>query len=447
MEYLFTKTPLVWALQSYWRDEAFSVILSQKPFLQLIQITANDFSPPLYYFILKIWIYFFGNSEIATRAFSVLMFFGLIFVSLRFLRTILNLSKFNTAIVTLLICFSPIFTYYAFETRMYSMIAFLSAYSWLALLSGKRKTFVVMSVLGLYTHYSQIFIFVSQLLYILIQDDKNFRLSISSAKLGIKNWSREIVGITVAYLPWVLYFISQHTDISSQGFWTAKPKILSLIHLPAILLTGYENDFWFSYNFSSITLSVVVLFSTIYYLLRRNGQFGKQKYNRLFWAFIIWLVVPGLLIFLIAQVGPSLFVPRYMIVSTISIYFAIGFALKRFNHPALYLFIVIFFWQCNSYQEIQIKNRTKDDVAKVMKFVNTHTSPNDYLLLESELDFHLAQLYFKNPDKVYIVGKKYEDLPRYIGKSLIPSNQVFEHVPPDLTGYWYTNSREIRTIK
>lgn len=444
MEYLLTKTPLVWWLQSYWRDEAFSIILAQKPTLQLIETTAKDFSPPLYYLVLKIWIFVFGNSEIATRALSVIMFLGLVFITLRFLRQKIRLSKAKTAIVLVLICFSPILTYYAFETRMYSMIAFLSAYSWIALLSGKRKVFVITSALALYSHYSQIFVFASQLLYILIQDG---RFNITSAKLSVSTWSREIIAIIISYLPWVIYFIYQHSDIYSQSFWTSKPSLSNLINLPAVLLTGFEKDSWFSYDLGPLTLTIVIFLFTIFFLLYRQKLIIESGRANLFFAFVIWLLVPGTLIFSLAQFGPSLYLPRYMIVSTISIYLVVGYALKRFEHAALYLFLIFFLWQCNAYQNIQIKNRTKVDVAKILTSVNKYSSPEDYLFIDSELDFHLAQVYFKNPDKVYVIGKKYHDLPRYIGKSLIPSSQVFEHEPVGLTGFWFTNNHDIRTIK
>ena len=83
--WLFTKTPLVWFIESYWRDEAFSILMAQHKWTDISWLTAQDFSPPLYYYLLKVWIMVFGSSEIATRSLSLLCYVMTLFMMVEFL--------------------------------------------------------------------------------------------------------------------------------------------------------------------------------------------------------------------------------------------------------------------------------------------------------------------------------------------------------------------------
>jgi uncharacterized membrane protein len=74
LDYLFTKTPLIFLTQNLWRDEAFSYLLAKEPISKMLPLTAGDFSPPLYYIVLHYWMSIFGTSEVALRSLSTLFF-------------------------------------------------------------------------------------------------------------------------------------------------------------------------------------------------------------------------------------------------------------------------------------------------------------------------------------------------------------------------------------
>ena len=58
--------------QSMWVDEAWSVWISKLAVSQMVQATAADVHPPLYYVLLHYWIMVFGSSESAVRLLSAL---------------------------------------------------------------------------------------------------------------------------------------------------------------------------------------------------------------------------------------------------------------------------------------------------------------------------------------------------------------------------------------
>ena len=56
---------------SLWHDEAITVLLAQKPIRELIPITAADVHPPLYYLLVKPFLWL-GKNELLARLPSAL---------------------------------------------------------------------------------------------------------------------------------------------------------------------------------------------------------------------------------------------------------------------------------------------------------------------------------------------------------------------------------------
>ena len=61
--------------QSFWYDEAFSVYLARFDLATITARTAADIQPPLYYYLLNLWMAVAGDSEFAVRFLSLLFGF------------------------------------------------------------------------------------------------------------------------------------------------------------------------------------------------------------------------------------------------------------------------------------------------------------------------------------------------------------------------------------
>jgi mannosyltransferase len=111
--------------QSFWSDEGNSVALAQAGLGEIAARTALDIHPPLYYWLLHIWMRVFGGSEIAIRSLSAVA--GVLLVAVVY---VLGARLFTTR-VGLLAAFitavSPFQVYYAQEARMYTLLALLGA--------------------------------------------------------------------------------------------------------------------------------------------------------------------------------------------------------------------------------------------------------------------------------------------------------------------------------
>ena len=202
--WLFTKTPLIYLVQPFWRDEAFSYFLAKKNVLEIFSFSAKDFSPPLYHLVLHFWINIFGRSEIAIRSLSIIFYWAAVYVGFLILSDILKMKLKKAFFYTFLIAINPLLLYYAFEARMYSMLAFFGSLSFYSLYKKNYKLYLVSSILGLYTHYFMIFVVVSQ--YFLFKSKKQIQA-------------------LLAFLPWIVFvLVNRGLVIDSFGFRSFHPS-------------------------------------------------------------------------------------------------------------------------------------------------------------------------------------------------------------------------------
>jgi mannosyltransferase len=219
--------------QSFWNDEGNSARLSERSIPLIIEGTASDVHPPLYYLFLRGWRELLGDSEFGLRSLSALAGILTVAATINLSRFLLPVSKTKPIITTSLItgliaAINPTLVYYSQETRMYALLAMISSLSTLALLcwiNGRRHWtwalgYVLLSLAGLYTHYFYPAIFLLQGIIIMIWLFRKYT-TLVFAPLKLTNepgWSRVpltwlfMLGVSfVLYLPWMPIFLRQTT--------------------------------------------------------------------------------------------------------------------------------------------------------------------------------------------------------------------------------------------
>lgn len=174
--------------QSLWLDEAISANVAKNlGFLEIVKnFSINDFHPPLYYWILKLWIIFFGTSESSLRMPSII--FSLVTIYFVYLIG-KKIKNEKTGIwAAILTATNPLFLYYSQETRMYSLVTmFLSVclYFFIEIINNKKINkrkiilFNLFSFLSFCSFYGSIFLLLSFGIYLLIKK-KNKLLFLTS---------------------------------------------------------------------------------------------------------------------------------------------------------------------------------------------------------------------------------------------------------------------------
>jgi mannosyltransferase len=140
-----------------WMDEGISIGIASHPLRRIPGLLVRDGSPPLYYLLLHGWMAVVGRSETSTHALSLL--FALLAVPVAFWA---GRSLFGAAegwIAAALVATNPYLTYFATESRMYSLAALLALVATAAYLHvfafgrGRHLALFVGSLtLLLYTH-------------------------------------------------------------------------------------------------------------------------------------------------------------------------------------------------------------------------------------------------------------------------------------------------------
>ena len=211
----------------YWIDEGISVGIASHDLRDIPGALGQDGNPPLYYLLLHGWMQIFGTTEAATRALSLL--FALLAIPASFWAGTRLFSRRAGVIAAAGAAGAPFLTYYAQETRMYSLVVLLSilasASFALAFVRSERKHVVYLGVwlaLLLYTHTWGVFLVVAMSAVWLHLRRRG--------EVDTRDGVRLLIVLAVAYLPWlpVILFQAQHTAAP----WAERPSPLVLLIIP-----------------------------------------------------------------------------------------------------------------------------------------------------------------------------------------------------------------------
>jgi uncharacterized membrane protein len=212
-----------------WYDEAYTAQFSRNLWL--------GWNAPLYWITLHFWTKIFGVSEFSLRFPSFLFsFFSVIFIFL------LGKTLFNKKIAfisSIIMGLSPLHLWYAQEARDYSMVLFfgiLSSYLLVKAVKEKQSKlwifFTLTSIIGFYTSYFYILLFLAQCIYILLL--KRWKISFNEIIYFLL--------IMAGFLPYLPRFLDKFYYIS-QGFWVPKPTWQSLIITFENFILGYNGSY------------------------------------------------------------------------------------------------------------------------------------------------------------------------------------------------------------
>jgi mannosyltransferase len=214
----------------FWIDEGLSVGIAHHPLTSIPHLLRQDGSPPLYYLLLHVWIDWFGDGERATHALSLV--FALACIPLAYWVGRSIFGRLTGWICAGLAAVDPFLSYYAQETRMYSLVAALSfvvvgAYVH-GVVYGRRRWLPVLGVslaLLLYTHNWGLFLALALGLVTLTSVRDRWREAAVAAAITF-----------VLYAPWLptLAYQSKHTGAP----WAMVPGFYALALWPSAVLAG-----------------------------------------------------------------------------------------------------------------------------------------------------------------------------------------------------------------
>lgn len=414
--------------QSYWRDEAFSVLLSSQNLSKVLTLTTKDASPPLYYLLLHFWIRFFGDAEYVTRTLSLLFHFLLVLACFFLLQHFLK--NWRVSLLGVLgILLNPFLIEYAFETRAYTLFAFLVA---IAVLSYLKKKYLISSLflaLTILTHNFGIFFPIAFISFWFYEN-----------RSGLK---KEVVKFLSAFglpllvlLGWMRFLWDQWVKVA-EGFWIDTKT-------SAIFVDAFRAFFQGSTDYPSkamfYNLSLVLIFLTISYWIARRVQKKSGDLSNKDGIFLVFIFsIPFLLTYVISTLWVPIFHERYLIAVLPLLIVWVAYSLNELCHldkafSSLVLAIVAAYvlFAVQSTEEI-LRITTKPAINYGVDQVLSKAKSGDVIVPESNLNFLETKYYVRKSGKNIPVLAHSPDkrVVFYIGSILFEEEEIISEYPKE----------------
>lgn len=308
-----------------WFDESYSVGLARHTLGEIWSIGGNDVHPILYYWMLRIVYLITGGAIIAYRLFSVIPIAIMIILGYTHIRK--DFGEKTGFIFSFLSAFLPEMAVYAIEIRMYSWailaVTILAIYTYRLVKEDNTKNWIIFGIASLasiYLHYYGLMaaglINVILLIYLIIKKRKNGIIFIIS--FGI------IQGL--AYLPWLMNFITQLGNVSS-GFWIGFSFPKTPMELLSSQLAGYVK----SSDYTDLLIPTVLALELYGYIIYKTYKYSKEKQDLkpFKWSVIVYFAVIIAAIIITIVMKTSILYYRYLFVITGLYIFAVSFILGK----------------------------------------------------------------------------------------------------------------------
>ena len=294
-----------------WGDEAFSVMTALGSPRRLIGLlSSGEPHPPLYPFVLAVWLRIAGSSEFVARLPSAFAGIGSIAVAARLASALAPRDDRRAAgvyalVASLLVAVNPFQVWYSQEARMYAQINFFAGLATLLLLRLRGGTrwavpaYAAAVAAAAGSHYYGLFVPIAHGLSLLLLGKAD--------RPTLRRW---LVGSALAgacYLPWV--FVARQVF---SGYLASPAKLADLV--PVAISAGVRVTAGWSLDWQSASEIAIGLG-----LAAGVGALAptrSQADRRLRIVLLLWLVTPFALAFALSLVHPLLN-ERYLIVSSL----------------------------------------------------------------------------------------------------------------------------------
>lgn len=415
---------------SLWHDEAFSGLLPQYPFGEMMNRIALDVHPPLYYILLRVWTDIVGNSLFTLRLFSLI--FGIATAWAAYLLFKELLPKKRHALLSAGLLFVSSFQIqYNMEARMYTLGSFLVVLATFFLLralkAGPRKLwwwlgYAILSAAALYTHYYTLFVFAAHALFVAWILVKESKASLASLAKNPTLWHAAFSGALslLLFLPWVPTFLAQLRQVQ-ESYWIPPMNIWSVPSTVFKMLSGVGA------NPQEYGIYLICVFTVALALLAAFILLYKRKEA---WLFAALFVTPFIASALISM-KTSIYLDRYFIFFLPFLAVIVMGAVMRLRPAILQPFAVMaiclsafgsFLWFWNT-----LDVPGKPGMAQAAEYINSRAKTGDSIYAGSS--FVLFTFRYYNGTSIRPLLYAPNELPHFSGTALLNGKDTIQTFP------------------
>jgi 4-amino-4-deoxy-L-arabinose transferase-like glycosyltransferase len=374
--------------ESLWRDEIDAVRFASQPLGSLLRFfVVPGQNGPLYYLVLRPWLYLAGQSEVALRFFSAA--FGVVAVPLvyRVGRRLFPTLPSLALLAALFAATSPYLVWYGQEGKMYTLAVALVLVSMDRYLAALQRggwhrwlLYVVATSAALYVHLIAALIVPTQAILF-------FFTPAAARRARWKPWLASMALLTLPYLPLLLW---QLPLLLNPGTSTGY-AFLSLPKMVYSLLANYSLGVlhgplgWSLVLFLGLLLAAGLIWQ------------GQRTRLRSLAQLLCWLLVPVLGFFLITLVRP-MYTARYLVfvLPAYLLLLAAGMvAVWRHSRLLATFWLIALLAASGRGIWLQARTQVKADFRNATHYVADLMAPEDLLLFQIPYGRHSFDYYFE----------------------------------------------------
>ena len=388
--------------RTIWFDESYSVAISAHSFGEIWTIGGHDVHPVLYYWILHILRYIFGNEILAYRLFSVLAISILGILGYTHIRK--DFGEKVGLIFSILVFFMPITLVYSGEIRMYALAMLLTTltaiYAYRIYKNRNEKNtknwilFAIFSLASAYTHYYSLVAsgVINVLLFIYL-----LRNAVKEKKFttNLKRFIVSAVIQIILYIPWLVYLLLQIKQVSA-GFWIEMSFPGTLLEMFLFQFAGNLDKMEYipnvaGYIFGGIICAYLIgiVCVQVFKLINKrknidnklNEERGKKEEKPVKYALLTYVLVL-LLIWIISLIMPRpILYARYMLCITGLFIFGISFLMAKYGNKYINILILMLIIATSTYINVNLINIKYDESnSKQIEYIKENVEENDILI-------------------------------------------------------------------
>ena len=387
-----------------WFDEAYSVGMAERTITEIWNIGGHDVHPVLYYWMLRIvsligtaW----GATSIAVKI-VIYRIFSIIPIALLGVLGYTHIKKDfgekTGMIFSFLTFFLPESAIYANEIRMYSWailaVTILAIYAYRLRLpeNSNRKNWLIFfaaSISSIFLHYYGLMAagLINVVLLVYLIKNKRGKDIIAISSFGLIQ--------LIAYIPWLIYFVSQLKSISG-GFWITFTFPDSLYELVAGQFIGNLNY--------KRELFIVTTCLYIYLIIKLCRYKGEKKPAIL--SIGLYLAVIFAAMIMTKILHTEILYYRYLFVITGLLIFAISYILSKEENNKIIWAICAIIAVLGTMNNVEmIKDAYGENNFKQYEYLQENIQEGDQIIYKEighgstmAIYFTENQQYFYNPD-------------------------------------------------
>ncbi len=401
--------------ESLWLDEGYSVhfVTSMSMTEIVLELPWMDNSPPLYYVLLDAWTVLFGLSETSIRSLSAL--FGICTIVVIYLVGRELYSERVGLLSAGFLSLSSFHVWYAQDARMYTLLALLTALSFLFLLRWfddfvdrtSAVLYVIAAVAMGYTHVFGLFVIASQSAFVvgawLVLDELD--------REAVGRWIAMQAAVGVLLVPYVRILL---TRLLADGgrTWVTFPTFeyvvttplayfatASVVRLEPIVVLGLLALVG--------GLCVVALSPLIRRVLGRDPSPGstvpdggdEADRGRRSLLLASWILVPTVVPLLVTYTITPMYVHRYTIGASIGLFVLVAAGIERLPRPSARVVAVVLLVALLVYPlPSDYRGDQKEQWRESAQYIEANATDGDVVPLNSEDLAYPFEYYFDSDD-------------------------------------------------